>query len=201
MKLENSTWFGRLCIFRPKKNEDIGVVYEPWHHFGIIDDKVIVYIWDTREIVNVLNLSSFKIGTFESAKIADDGNQLFIGRNTSKTIIPMIKELRKKYEDLPILINNETDSLSDLKKRSTKALEQFSNLKYIEVHDNGRIVFIDSELKLPNELYMFSEMVTFNPNKMKLADMTVYLGRRKYHAIIARCAILKEILEFNGIEL
>lgn len=196
MSIENSSWFGRIQIFKPKSGNKIGVPYEPWHHFGIIGDYVLLYIWDTREIVACYPISKLKLAGVPFTKITDSGLRLRIGKNTPKNVIPIITELVKKYPDIPIILNNEVDDISSIRKLAKEAIDNLDEI--FDAQDEAEIVFVPKNYELPeNMLYMFTEGETFNPERKKLVDLTSYIGRRRHFAIIARCAILNELKEYN----
>jgi hypothetical protein len=81
--IANESWLGRLRIFKPKKNEKLGIPYKAWHHLAFIDDFVFTYIWDTRELIDCYRLGDMT-PEFDTIKISDSGKALFIGANTSK---------------------------------------------------------------------------------------------------------------------
>lgn len=196
MNICKSKWFGCLQIFKPKKNSDIGIPYKPWNHFAIIGQYVIVYVWDTREIVNIYSISSIRFGSFEYDNITDNNEQLFCGRNTTDSAIKIVEELKSKYEHIPILGINETDQCSSIKKQAMSMLKEIDTDMF-SIQDDAKIIFIDKNLKLPDDIMMYTETDTFNPSKRKFSDMNVYIGRGRYFGIIARCDLLKQIKTLN----
>lgn len=47
---------------------------QPWHHMWLCGDKVIVYVWDTREVVMVLDNSELEDLSLRMTKPANDNN-------------------------------------------------------------------------------------------------------------------------------
>lgn len=189
-KLANEAWLGRLRIFKPRKGEKIGIPYKPWHHLAIIDQIVIVYIWDTREIIDAFPLSELA-SEFDTVKIVDSGKQLFIGKNTSSRAKTKVDIQLAAYPDLPIEKSNDIMDIKTVKAAAESALSEV-DMSIFEMHDDASIVFVDADVELPDNLYMYRKAETFNPNKIKLADNNAYSGRAKYFAIQARCMILIE---------
>lgn len=186
----NEAWLGRLRVFKPKKNEKIGIPYKPWHHIAFIDNVVFTYVWDTREIVDAFPMNDVTYD-FETIKITDSGKALRFGSDTTNRAMKLAKQLKAKYADLPIATENEALNLQVVKDLAADALLDV-DVDIFDIHDDGKIVFVDKSIELPEDLYMYAESVTVNPNKRKFADNNAYAGIAKYFATQARCAILTE---------
>lgn len=186
----NEVWLGRLMIVKPKKNAMIGIPYKAWHHLAIIDDVVLTYVWDTREIIDAYRISDLK-DNFETIKVADSGKALFVSKNTTKRAANAVRSLLQKYNELPIVDGTERPDLKTVKEATDDMLLDV-DIDNFDIHDDCKIVFVDKSLPVPSNMYMYVQMPTVNPNKIKYADNNSYSGMAKYFAIQARCAILSE---------
>lgn len=190
----NNAWLGRMQIIKPKKGEKIGIPYSPWHHLAIVDNIVLLYVWDTREITDAYKIGDLR-SDFDTMKIVDNGKSLFYGKNTSERAKRSVKALLDKYPELPI---TDVSTVIDLDKLRSDAKEALESLADIDMQEDAAIVFIDKTMALPDNLYMYKQMPTFNPTKIKLADNNAYNGRAKYFAILARKAVLDNIKQLNN---
>lgn len=190
----NCSWLGLMQLVKPAKGQMVGFAYADWHHFAIIDDYVLLYIWDSREIIDAFPLKA--MDNFETVKITDNGKQLFIGQNTSERAKAIVAQLCDKY-DLPIIVKGGVPSLTDLKDAVSSALQSVNHDVFNCVDNTMSAVFVPKTMQLPETLYMYKLAPTLNPSMYKLVDPTSYLGRSKHYAIIAHAYVLNLIESLN----
>jgi hypothetical protein len=136
------------------------------------------------------------LDSFATTKPTDSGAQLFIGKNTSERAKSVVANLLKQYPELPVIVDGGKPSLSDIKERAELALSKLDTTMF-DINEDASIVFVAKDIILPSDMCMYAAMPTFNPQKLKFADNYNYVGRGKYFAIQARCAVLKNIQEIN----
>lgn len=189
------SWLGLFKLVKPKRGEKIGIPYADWHHLAILDNYVLLYIWDTREIVDAFPLDVMK--PFQAVKIADSGKQLWLGRNTSERARTIVKELCSKYEFLPVVTEGGIETIQTLKENAERCKATVDKNAFV-CDDAMSSVFIPKTMKLPDNLFMFKQAPTLNPSKIKLVDATSYLGRAKYYAQIGHAYVLRTIEILNA---
>lgn len=78
-----------MQVFRLKNNKvkkaDELYGLKPWHHLVQFEDKVLAYVWDTREIQMILSTDDFDINEFGTAAV-DNGTDLVVKWNTPEGI-------------------------------------------------------------------------------------------------------------------
>lgn len=189
-KIANASWLGRLLVFKPKKGEKLGIPYKPWHHIAIIDNVVLTYVWDTREVIDAYKLGDVSV-EFETVKVTDNCKALFIGSDTTERAKKQVRALLEKYAELPIIDGTAKLDLKTVKQMSEDAIVDLE-VDNIDLQEEAKVVFVPKDAPLPDNLYMYAEMPTVNPKKRKFADNNAYTGIGKHFAIIARCAILRD---------
>jgi hypothetical protein len=131
---------------------------------------------------------------FDAVNLTDMGTQLRIGSQTSERAKDAIDALMQKY-DLPI-VTNSRPSLTDIKEQANEAIASI-NTELFDINADASVVFMNKDLELPEDMFMYKSSITLNPVKRKFMDTCIYQGRSKYFAIIARCSILKQIENLN----
>lgn len=190
----NCSWLGLLQIAKPAKGEQVGFAYADWHHFAIIDNYVILYIWDSREIIDAFPKDI--LTNFTGVKLSDNGKQLYMGDNTSSRARRIVHELLAKY-DLPIIETGGTEPIADLHERAAEAAKTVCK-DFTCINEDLSIVFVPKTMQLPDNLYMYKLVPTLNDAMYKLCDSTAYLGRAKHYAVLAHVYVLQTIEQLNA---
>lgn len=85
--------------YKPKPAYVDEYLCKPYHHIAVLNWNVgIVYIWDTREIVDVIQLSSADARFMVHAN--DNGQDLVIPDNLSSSTMFALQELQQFVEDI-----------------------------------------------------------------------------------------------------
>lgn len=191
------TYLGLMQVVKPKSKQKCGIPYAAWHHFAVIDNYVLLYLWDTREIIDAYELDVLK--PFEASSVNDNGKELLVTRNTSERAIAIVDLLKKKYGSmLPIIIHGARPTLSTVKQEAQQLLDSIDKDMFVFGEDDASIIFIDKNFVLPENLYMYRRMPTLNDQKIKLSDPNSYIGRGQYLANAAHAYVLKQIQQLNS---
>jgi hypothetical protein len=200
MQISNSVWLGRMQVFKPKKGQKTGIPVSAWHHLAKIDDLIIKFIWDTREIIDVHAITDLA-DSIETMSILDNGKALFLGDNSSDRAKTLIDKLTSKYPDLPIgtakAVNTPLDLLREDAAKAVAYTEQLANTKGCLLTDDASTIFVPETMPTMPDMYMFTNVPTMHTSKVRYKDNNAYSGRSKYYAIIARCSIIKQWLYEN----
>lgn len=89
--LDQALW-SRLPIQRLNtsvtQTKEAKELIKPWNHVMTFKGLTLIYIWDTREIVNVLNVDEFRTAKVQLTKAVDNKRPLVI---TDKKILDLLE--------------------------------------------------------------------------------------------------------------
>lgn len=194
INIEHHEMLGQMLIAKPKKNAKIGIPYKPYHHIAIIDDYVLLYVWNTREIQDAFRLADLQ-SSFETTQINDNFRELHIGPTTTKRAMRAVQSIKSSRPYVPIYDSTNL-KMQDIKLVTSYLYKQV--YKFAEKHDyiigdGVRVLALPAGMQAKQDrIGMFERMQGRYVNK------ELHIGRRQQYFEQAKLLMILQIIHLHS---